>query len=227
MRKSTFYSVLLVVLMTFSVNQGQAQSLGGLLKKPTASPTTGNDTSNLGGQQDELVKRFVSGFENLTAGQAQAARALGLKEEADKLESERDALRSGNVRDKDGIKRTMRVTRSAQDKIDEKLAEGFVLDDEAKKELAKALPFYARGTADTIQLIPVAIKWSTSAISAIKGAGIMGALKLKKRLGTGLYIAKSLPGYVRNAKNSYQTLMAFSRKNEIDTSEAEDLLGDL
>jgi hypothetical protein len=168
----------------------------------------------------------VEGFTEFTTGQTQVAKALGLKDEADQLESERNALASGNISDKDSISRSIEISKSAQEAIDKKIAEGQVMDDEAKSEFSKAIPYYARGTLHSINLVPEVKDWSASAGSAIKSAGLMNAGKLKKTLGTGLFVAKELPGYVKTAKNSYQSLMAFSKANDIDVSDAESLLGD-
>ena len=214
---------IIILIMSFSIvisTNANAQ-FGGLLKKQG-----GADVGALANQQAGIVQTLVAGFTEYTAGQAQIARALGLKEEVDKLESEQDALSSGNVNDKDGIERTMKISASAQEAIDKKMEEGAVLSAESKAEFSKALPFYARGTANTISLIPELTKWGTSATSAIKGGGMMGAMKIKKTLGTGMFVVSKLPGYLKNAKKSYGSLIAFSKKNEIDTSEAETLLGD-
>lgn len=142
---------------------GNAKKAKGL----TSSSDAG--IGDLTSQQEGIVNRLVSGMTNMTSGQAQVARALGLKDQADLLESERDALSSGNVKDKDGIKRSMKVSEDAQEAINTKMAEETVIDAEAKKEFGKALPFYARGTADTIRLLPEIKKWASSASSTMKG----------------------------------------------------------
>jgi hypothetical protein len=214
---------LLVLAMSLGAHtESHAFGLGSVGKGQTQSV----DASALADQQSGLVNRLVDGFKEYTAGQAQVARALGLKEEAERLESEQEALASGNVQDKDGIERTMSVSSSAQEAIEEKMAESGEISAESKAEFSKAMPYYARGTAQTIKLLPEIRKWGKSASSAVKGAGMMNAGKIKKSLGTGLFLVKKLPGYVKQARKSYASLSAFSKKNEIDTSEADALLGD-
>ena len=204
-----------------------AAQMGMLKKAKSLTSSSDAGVGDLTSQQTGIVNRLVSGMTNMTAGQAQILRALGLKESADKLEAESDALSSGNVKDKDGIKRSMKVSEDAQEAINTKMAEETVIDAEAKKEFGKALPFYAKGTADTIRLLPELKKWASSASSTMKGAGIRELPKLKKTLGTGLFVAKNLPKYAKKSQTSYKALSDFSKKNEIDTSEADDMLGDL
>jgi hypothetical protein len=202
----------------------QAFGLGDLTKEKES--TGSSDVGALVEQQAGIVKSLTSGLREFTAGQAQAARALGLKDEADLLDSEQEALASGNVNDEDSIDKTMRLTAASQEAINKRIAEGVTLTAESKKELVKALPAYAKGTISTIKLLPEAQKWGTSATDAITSAGIMDAPKLKNKFGTGLFVVSKLPGYVTTAKDSYTTLIAFAKSNDIDTSEAEDLLGD-
>ena len=168
----------------------------------------------------------MNGLTEYTNGQSQVAKALGLKKQVDILDSEQDALSSGNVKDKKSIQRSMKVSTNAQKEIDKKMAEGSEISAEAKVEFRKALPYYARGTASSIALVPQVISWGSGATNAVKSGGMMGGLKIAKSLGTGIFLVKNLPGYVTSAKKSYGTMMAFSKKNEIDTSEAESLLGD-
>ena len=192
-----------------------------LSKKDAAPPI---DTGSLIDQQAGIVETLVAGLTEYSSGQIIVAKALGLKEEADMLGSEQEALGSGNVNDKGSIERSMTVTSSAQEAIDKKIEEGAVLNEEAKQELAKALPFYARGTVYTSKLVPETKDWGIAALGSIKSAGMIEAGKLKKQLDTGMFIASKLPGYFKSAKDSYASLIAFSKKNEIDTSEADSML---
>lgn len=206
------------------MNSGaQAFGVPDVLKKKSSG---GGDAGALVDQQAGIVKSLVVGFKEYTEGQAQVARALGLKDQADLLDSEQKALGGGNVNDADSIEKTLSVTADAQKAIDEKMAEGVTLSAEAKKQIAKALPSYVKGTLHTVKLLPEIKSWGESATSTIKGAGLMDIPKLKKKFGTGMFIVSKLPGYITTAKDSYSSLLAFSKKNEIDTSEAEDLLGD-
>ena len=58
----------------------------GMLKK--AKGLTSSSDAGIGdltSQQEGIVNRLVSGMTNMTSGQAQVARALGLKDQADLL----------------------------------------------------------------------------------------------------------------------------------------------
>lgn len=212
---------LLFTLFSIITSSNANAQFGGLLKQ-----VTGGDLGALTGQQTEIVQTLVNGLTEYTNGQSQVAKALGLKKQVDILDSEQDALSSGNVKDKKSIQRSMKVSTNAQKAIDKKIAEGSEISAEAKVEFRKALPYYARGTASSIALVPQVISWGSGATNAVKSGGMMGGLKIAKSLGTGIFLVKNLPGYVTSAKKSYGTMMAFSKKNEIDTSEAESLLGD-
>jgi hypothetical protein len=185
------------------------------------------DISGLVQQQGSLIVSLVAGMEEYSSGQKYIANALGLKEEAEKIESEHEALASGNVNDEDSIKRSMRRSSSSQELIDQKISEGNALSEEAKGEFVKALPHYARGTAHTLNLLPQVKDWGSASAVAMKDAGLVNSVKMKRDLESGLYIAKALPDYAKNAKNSYDSLISYSRSNNIDTSVAEDLLDDM
>ena len=223
MNKTLKIAVLTISMATLSVGV-QAFGLKDISSNKSSSESV--DTGDLVERQSGIVENLVAGLKEYTGGQAQVAHALGLKEEAEKLESEQDALASGNVKDESSISKTMKVSSSAQEAIDKKMAESGALSSEAKQEFAKALPLYAKGTANTYKMLPEVQSWAGSAGSAIKNSGLMGASTLKKKLATGLFVASELPDYLGTAKNSYGSLIAFAKKNEIDTSQAEDLLGD-
>jgi hypothetical protein len=234
MIKSIQILILVILVSTHSIDN-YAASFGGLKSKlgvgknDTEKPADEEGVPSLDSlveTQSGIVKTLVAGLQDYAAGQAQVAKSLGLKEEVDKLESEQEALASGNVNDKSSIDKSMKITSSAQKAIDKKIAEGGTLSAESKVEFAKALPFYAKGTLNTIKLLPEVKDWGTSASSVIKSAGLMNAGKLKSKLDTGLFIVSKLPKYMKTAKKRNGSLMAFSKKNEIDTSKADELLGD-
>jgi hypothetical protein len=211
-----------LILLSSSCFSAGFGDLGGLTGKKKKEASV--DVGSLVDQQSGIVETLVNGLEQYTSGQAIVARALGLKDEADILESEQEALGSGNVKDKGSIERSMSVTSSAQEAIEKKMEEGAILSEEAKKEFAKALPYYARGTVNSIRLLPEVKDWGVSASGAVKEAGLMKAGKLKKQFDTGMFIVKKLPKYVKTAKDSYGSMKSFFGKNEIDTSEADSLM---
>jgi hypothetical protein len=214
---------LCVVFCLFNTGSAFSFGLGDLTSNSSASESV--DTDTLIDEQAAMVSTLVAGLKEYTAGQSQVAKALGLKEESEKLEAQSEAFGSGNI-STDELDRAWGISKSGQDAIDKAVDEGVDLSDEAKEEFAKALPLYAKGTIASLKLVPDVEKWGKSATSALKGAGLMDAVKMKKSLDTGLYVATELPGYISTAKDSYTTLIAFSKKNNIDVSKAEDLLGE-
>ena len=71
-----------------------------------------------------------------------------------------------------------------------------------------------------IDLAPKTKDWAKSATGEMKSAGMMGAGKLKKKLASGLYIAKTLPKMLNTWTETTAGLVSYGKKQGVSTEGA-------
>ena len=146
--------------------------------------------------QEAIVGDFKAALGLILQAQGHVATALGMGEEVTEASA------------------------NGEQKIQEKMDASSDLDDDSKKELVKAYPPLGKGTLRMTKLAPKAKDWAKSASSEIKGAGMMGAAKLKKKLSSGLYIAKATPKLIKEWSKTTSAMVSFGKKAGVSTDGA-------
>lgn len=210
-RNSTLFLVFVGLVFTSSASA----QFGGLgKKKDDGGGGGGKSQAATELQQETLVKNFVAAQGSLLEAQSLVAGALGLKKQKDKLDAERDALGKGNVNTKI-LKKSSGVTAGAEKAIQKRIDSGAVLSDEGKKLMAKSLVPYAKGVVGVTKLVGDAKTLAEGIQAQIKSAGVMGAMKVKKKFDVGLYVAPKVPKLSGDLVKQLGSMIAFAKKNGV------------
>ena len=169
--------------------------------------------------QEAIVVDFKAALGHVFTAQGHVMAALGLKDGASQSTANADRL-NGNDCKASCLEESAEASAAAQQKIEEEMAKGSELDAKGKKELAKAYIPLGKGTMRMAKLAPKAKDWAKGAMDEIKGAGVMGAGKMKKKLATGLYIAKTTPTLIGNWSKTTSDLISFGKKAGVSTKGA-------
>ena len=213
MKKINLFVLLLVI----------ASSASAAFKVPTI-PGVGAAEENSSGlsaadSQEAIVTEFKTALGFVLEAQGHVATALGLSDIAESLRAEAGRL-SGDDCAQSCLKEVTEASADGEKKIREQMSAGAALDADSKKELAKAFPPLGKGTLTMAGLAPKAKDWATSATGEIKNAGMMDAAKLKKKLGTGLYIAKTTPKLIKEWTATTSSMVSFGKKAGVPTEGA-------
>jgi hypothetical protein len=169
--------------------------------------------------QEAIVGDFKAALGFVLQAQGHVAKALGMEDTAESLRAEAGRL-SGDDCAQSCLEEVTEASASGEQKIQERMAAGSDLDADSKKELTKAFPPLGKGTLRMTKLAPKAKEWAKSASSEIKSAGMMGAAKMKKKLGTGLYIAKATPKLISEWTKTTSSMINFGKQAGVSTEGA-------
>lgn len=185
----------------------------------SSSSSASSSTNGLAAQQDQLVHAYVTADAETVQGQAKLAEALGLKDQAAKLNAEAKALQSGSTVTDDEVKQADTVINDAQPAIDAKLQQSQNLSDESKQTYGQGLLHLAVGVNDTVKLRGPATQFGAE-ISQ-KGASpqgwVSGGIFLSHfhKFQAGLYVAKHLPHHLGTVSNGLQNAISFAQNHGI------------
>ena len=184
---------LIIIAFFFGALTLEANAQFGGLKNPldaakslTGGGDQGQESGSAADSQDALVKRYVAAISGLLDAQYNFALAFDLKDEAAKIQDAKNLI--NNDTSKNGLKTATNVSSETDKLIMSKTGEQTALSAEGKVYYAKALPDYARGAYNMGKLAPEASKWLKNAQAEVKGAGIAGAMNIKKKLDVGLLL---------------------------------------
>ena len=169
--------------------------------------------------QEAIVGDFKAALGLVLQAQGHVAAALGMGDMAESLRAEAGRL-SGDDFAQSCLEEVTEASANGEQKIQEQMEAGSDLDAASKKELVKAYPPLGKGTLRMSKLAPKAKDWAKSASSEIKGAGMMGAAKMKKKLGVGLYIAKATPKLIKEWTKTTSAMISFGKKAGVSTEGA-------
>lgn len=175
----------------------------------------GNSDSNtqILKQQSRLVNDFTSAQKQILTSQALLVEAFGLKKQAAVLRADRKALKSGaSAQD---IEKSIGDSSKANQQIQKYQKEGVQLSAKGKKLYKKAVPYYARGLAQTIALRPDIKNFASGARKAIGSSSIVGKLSLKNKLASGMYISEHSPAYIRELQGTSVDIVTYAKKEKI------------
>ena len=169
--------------------------------------------------QEAIVVDFKAALTHVVTAQSHVMGALGFKDDAAESLARAERLNGDDCK-ASCIEASAEASAAAQQKIEEEMASGLELDADGKKELAKAYIPLGKGTIRMAKLAPKAKDWAKAAMDEIKGAGVMGAGKMKKKLATGLYIAKTTPKLIGTWADTTTKLVSFGKKAGVSTKGA-------
>jgi hypothetical protein len=224
--KKVFFVVLIASLVLGMLGLAQAVDLGGFKSKvsPPASPAPAHDPIMA---QDGLVNSYVGSAQQISQAQIRFAKALGLKDEAAALKAETKALGSGSV-SASSIKKQQARSKALDEKIAEKMATGGELTGEGRKMFASGLLPYSVGLAAGAVMSAEAKNFGESVESYVKDSSLMEKMKVMKKVKPGLYVASSMPDYLKKLGSTSKAILDFAKANKIEIpKEASDALGAL
>ena len=184
------------------------------------------DVKGLNSEQAKLKTRLVSALVHMLTAQERVLEATGEKDKAGAMSNQITALKSGNVQDEQ-IEKAVALTEENNEVISKKESSMSKLDQNSKKKLVTALPPYAMGVVDMTKLTKDFTDWLDKAQSAVSSASPASLFSIKKDLSFGLSMAPKVPAIASEGLETTHKLIAFCKQNKLDTSGAEDALGDL
>jgi len=174
--------------------------------------------------QIKLERTLRDSLADLSEAESYFAQARGDAEAAAASLSQAERLRG---KDDVDIKEAMDETASSREKSAEFEANATELSAEAKALYAKGLLPYAKGVANTAVATKEAKTWLNAAQKELKSVrNPMKLGKLKKSLGGGLSLAKSLPKFFKTLGSSTKGVFAFAKSQKMDTKDAQSSLPD-
>jgi len=224
MRSIMIKTITLTLLVVFSLSTlalpklpGGLGSLGGDDSEETAS-------MDLPAAQSKLERTLRDALADLMEAESHFADARGDADAAAALK-----IQAGTLRGKDevDIKEAMEDTASSREQSAKFEASAGELSAEAKALYAKGLLPYAKGVARTSKATKQAKTWLDAAqkeLKSIKNPMKLG--KLKKSLGGGLSLARTLPKFFKTLGASTKGVFSFARTQKLDTKKAQSSLGD-
>jgi hypothetical protein len=214
-------TITLTLLAAFSLSALALPKLGGLgsLLEDNSEETVSMD---LPAAQSKLERTLRDALADLSEAESYFAEARGDAEEAAASRSRAETLRG---KDDVDIKETMDASASSREKSAEFEANAGELSADAKALYAKGLLPFAKGVANTSKATKEAQVWLTAAqkeISSIRNPMKLG--KLKKSLGGGLSLARTLPKFFKTLGASTKGVFSFARTQKLDTKKAQQSL---
>ena len=198
---------------------GMVSGLTGLMGSGSSSGGV-----DLSAAQLNLEQAIRNALADLSEAESYFAQARGDAEAAAANLSRAETLRG---KDEVDIKEAMDETASSREKSAEFEASAGELSTESKALYAKGLLPYAKGISNTSKASALASEWlqyAQSEITSIRNP--MKIRKLRKTLGDGMSLAKSLPKFFKTLGSSTKGVFAFAKTQKLDTKKAQDALPD-
>ena len=221
MKSITIKTITLTLLVVFSLSTLALPKLGGLgsLLGDDSEETASMD---LPSAQIQLERTLRDALADLSEAEAYFAEARGDAEQAAASRSRAETLRGKDDLD---IKESMDASASSREKSAEFEANAGELSADAKALYAKGLLPYAKGVANTSKAAQEAQVWLTAAQNEITSIRNPMKLKsLKKSLGGGMSLARTLPKFFKTLGASTKGVFSFARTQKLDTKKAQQSL---
>jgi len=207
MKKMKFVVSTLTLSLTIGMGCAQAFGLGDAL---SVAGVGGSNATTNNGNANDLIVNTSTALIAFTKAQTDLADALGGYEE---LSNQRKQVANLKTGDMSGITDTMqtavKISKSANDYLNQKMAAGAPLDAAQKKKAAKAMIGYVQGLVSSKKMI-----------SSIQDVA-RNPLSLGQNAGAALYMVKELPGIITGGVNTTGSLFKYLAANGVDTSAAQ------
>ena len=207
---------ILLILISNGVSAFNMPAVPGIPGMGAADNSSGDQLASAADGQEAIVLSFLSTLNEIEAAQDIVLKALDYKKK-----SEGKSVTANKNIGKTELKEKVERSAEANKKINEGLKSAGVLSENAKKEIATAMIPMGKATIQMAKLSGEASKWFKSATGEMKSAGPMGIVKLKKKLGAGLYIAKTTPAILKGWGGTSKNILEFAKKNKIPTKGAD------
>ena len=224
MRSIFIKTITLTLLVVFSLSTLALPKLPGGLGSFGGDDSKDTSSMDLPTAQSKLERTLRDALADLSEAEAHFAEARGDAEAAAANKRRAETIRGkGDV----DIKGSMEETASSREKSAEFEANAGELSAEAKALYAKGLLPYAKGVANTSKATKQAKIWLNAAqkeLSSMKNPMKLG--KLKKSLGGGMSLARSLPKFFKTLGASTRGVFSFAKTQKLDTKKAQSSLSD-
>ncbi|MDW5444219.1 hypothetical protein [Polaromonas sp. SM01] len=198
--KNTFSTLALAcVLSTPAISFAQFPSIPGF-SKSAAAPT-----SDLGGQQDLLVRAYVAANKDVLTANSKMAEALGLKDAATASKATAESLTEGAT--KDNLNAADKEVSASTEAVAAELKKGPQLDAAAKATFGTGLLSLASGVS---KYMGVGKNVSDMA-SGLSGASLMQLPKLQ----SAVTIVSKFPASMATVSSALKNAIAFAQSNDI------------
>ena len=216
MKNIMIVTLSLLLLGPFAANAIKLPSMPGKSDDKAASSEASESAAD---SQDALVSQFKTTLGSILLAQKYLSVAFDQADQAAEIDAQIASL-EGDC-GTDCIKRVRKISDNAMESIDKKLDAKTEIGSEGKANYARAIPPYIRGSLSAKDLATAASRWGKQATSEIKGAGMMNAPKLKKKLGTGMYVASQTPKLIKSWAKTTKRIFTYAKASKIDLSKIE------
>lgn len=186
-------------------------SVPGLDKSDDSSQTTSGPSAEVA--QEALVKDYAFAAAMVLKAQQNFLKAFGNKNEAAKAGNRAEALLSGKgTPSKQELADAKEVSDEASAAINQLMSEDAEISEEGKVYYRAAMPYMFKGVQGLAQLGGTAKSFLDNAKNEIKAAGMGGAMKLKKKLAAGMYVAPKIPKLITDTTGNFKSLVTYGKK---------------
>lgn len=163
-----------------------------------------------------LNVRFAVSMREMLTAQSLTVEALGDKAKADQLAETAKMLEGKS--DVGTISKAIQVSDDAAKEIKDKTAASTAIDANAKGLLVKAVPHYAIGMVQMIQMPAEYQKWIAGAKGSANG-GVLGGVKLTAEIADVVSMTAHLPDLLSTWGDTTKNFIKFAKGNGVDTSD--------
>jgi hypothetical protein len=192
-----------VALSAPSLSFAQFSSLPGMGAKSAAPAGASQD---LGGQQDQLVRSYVTANKTVLNANAQMADALGLQTAAVASKATADSLNEGAT--KGNLEDANKAVSASTTAVTEALKNAPKLDAEAKAKFSVGLAALTKGVVQYAGMRTPAQDFAAS----VKSAPMLQIPKLQ----TGVFVATNLPTSFKNLSAALSNAVSFAKGQGIE-----------
>ena len=189
----------------------------GMYSSESSEQSADKQSASAADGQESIVKSFSSTLDLIILANNMVADAITGKKKADGERAKANKSTIGLSQ----MKEKQEAAEDADKRAKEAMKNAGELSDEAKKDFAKAMIPMGKATYQMTQLSKEASKWFKGASAEMKSAGPMGAVKLKKKLESGIFVAKSTPEILKEWGGTSKQIIEFAKKQGVSTKGAD------
>ena len=198
----------IAIIAIASAHSAYAQSPFNKLKGLVGGKKDSGGAVDVEKDGDELVRKYVKINKALADVIRPLAIAQGFEDEAEDLKEASDAMVKNPG--KKEMQKVLEISEAIEKKRKKKSDDSIKLTAKAKKELSKTIPDFIVATVEAVELPKAAKRWADGAKAQMKG---LGALKLRKKLETPLFIAPRIPKDLKIWTQTATRLVGISKKH--------------
>ncbi|KWR90886.1 hypothetical protein [Cupriavidus sp. IDO] len=161
--------------------------------------------ADLTAQNDELLRGYVAASKDVLTAQSKMADALGMKDEAVKLQASADTVSNGAT--KDNLADADKLLTDTAKAVAEKLKANPALGEKEKATFVAGLASLGSGMVKYVGL--------KDKLASFKNAVTTASPLALTKLGTGVYIVKSLPDSVTTMGGALSNAISYAKGRDI------------